>query len=228
MSPQGIGGDDRCGVYALANAYEISEKKPWLLFTCDEEIGCIGARAFSDEYEKGQLPTELSDVKLIIEIDRRGSKDAVYYDCGNEAFEDYISSKGFKTEIGSFSDISIIAPMIGVAAVNLSSGYYNAHTLHEYINRRQIDSTMQKVIEIISDATKPDFPRFEYIESLWQDEYEYRYGIYLGFPRDLPEEYIPIYNELLDYYSAKELENCRRMNGNEALCSLYNAMMTMK
>ncbi len=226
MSPQGIGGDDRCGVYALVNAHDASEKKPWLLFTCDEEIGCIGARAFVEEYEKGQLPTELSDVKLIIEIDRRGSKDAVYYDCGNENFEDYISSKGFKTEIGSFSDISIIAPVMGVAAVNLSSGYYNAHTLHEYINRRQIDSSIQKVIEIISDATKPDFPRFEYIESLWQDEY--MYGIYLGFPRDLPEEFIPIYNELLDYYSAKELESYRRMNGNEALCSLYNAMMTMK
>ena len=226
MSPQGIGGDDRCGVYALVNAHDASEKKPWLLFTCDEEIGCIGARAFAEEYEKGHLPNELTDVKLIIEIDRRGSMDAVYYDCGNEDFEDYISSKGFKTEIGSFSDISIIAPVMGVAGVNLSSGYYNAHTLHEYINRRQIDSTMHKVIEIIDDAAKPDFPRFEYIENIWQDEYGY--GVYLGFPRDLPEEYIAIYDELLDYYSEKELERYRKANGNENLFSLYHAMMTMK
>lgn len=40
MSPQGIGGDDRCGVYALVNAYEESAKKPYLLFTCDEGATC--------------------------------------------------------------------------------------------------------------------------------------------------------------------------------------------
>ena len=41
MSPQGIGGDDRCGVYALMKLEECSpEHHPWLLFTCDEESGC--------------------------------------------------------------------------------------------------------------------------------------------------------------------------------------------
>ena len=43
MSPQGIGGDDRCGVYALNAVYEQAKVKPWLLFTCDEEIGGVGA-----------------------------------------------------------------------------------------------------------------------------------------------------------------------------------------
>ena len=33
MSPQGIGGDDRCGVYALTAVHEQSAVKPWLLFT---------------------------------------------------------------------------------------------------------------------------------------------------------------------------------------------------
>ena len=39
MSPQGIGGDDRCGVFALQSIYAAAKKKPWLLFTCDEETG---------------------------------------------------------------------------------------------------------------------------------------------------------------------------------------------
>lgn len=30
MSPQGIGGDDRCGVYALTAVHERSAVKPWL------------------------------------------------------------------------------------------------------------------------------------------------------------------------------------------------------
>ena len=51
MSPQGIGGDDRCGVYALTAVYEQSRVKPWLLFTCDEEIGCVGAEAFCSRHE---------------------------------------------------------------------------------------------------------------------------------------------------------------------------------
>ena len=142
MSPQGIGGDDRCGVYAIVNAYELAVKKPWLLFTCDEEIGGVGADYFCRIHQQGELPVEVDDMKMLIEIDRRGSNDAVYYDCANDDFEKYITSKGFKTAWGSFSDISVIAPELDVAAVNLSSGYYNAHTLSEYINRKELDATM--------------------------------------------------------------------------------------
>ena len=140
MSPQGIGGDDRCGVYALVNAYEQSANKPYLLFTCNEETGGIGAKNFVRCLDK--LPAELATLKFIVEIDRKGRNDAVYYDCDNPAFEKYISSKGFKTACGSFSDISVIAPALGVAAVNLSSGYYYPHQLHEYINRRELNTTL--------------------------------------------------------------------------------------
>ena len=164
MSPQGIGGDDRCGVYALVKAHEASPIKPWLLFTCDEEIGGVGADIFAEEYSKGRLPKGLDTLKLLIEIDRKGSRDAVYYDCDNPDFEKYITGKGFVTATGSFSDISIIAPELGVAAVNLSSGYYNAHTLHEYINRKQLEAVIRAVIGIIADTVKSDFPKYEYIE----------------------------------------------------------------
>lgn len=53
MSPQGIGGDDRCGVYGLVAAHEQSQVKPWLLFTCDEETGGNGANSFCVKYRKG-------------------------------------------------------------------------------------------------------------------------------------------------------------------------------
>ena len=113
MSPQGIGGDDRCGVYALVTAHERAAVKPWLLFTCDEEVGGVGASAFCAEYDKGKMPKGLSSLKAIIEIDRKGRDDAVYYDCANTDFESYITKKGFKTQFGSFSDISVVAPKLG-------------------------------------------------------------------------------------------------------------------
>ena len=34
MSPQGIGGDARCGCYSLVKIYKSAQIKPWLLFTC--------------------------------------------------------------------------------------------------------------------------------------------------------------------------------------------------
>ena len=65
MSPQGIGGDDRCGVYGICKIYETAEQKPWLLFTCDEEIGGGGARAFCRAYQAGKLPKELDGLKML-------------------------------------------------------------------------------------------------------------------------------------------------------------------
>ena len=73
MSPQGIGGDDRCGVYALSKIYGQSSRKPWLLFTCDEEVGGIGAHVFCEDHAKGKLPESLSNLKFLIELDRKGS-----------------------------------------------------------------------------------------------------------------------------------------------------------
>lgn len=222
MSPQGIGGDDRCGVFALVKIYTSAKIKPWLLFTCEEEIGGIGAKAFCYAHKQHQLPKEINTLKFIIELDRRGANDAVFYHCANQDFESYITSKGFKTAQGSFSDISLIAPEFGVAAVNLSCGYYHAHTLHEYINRKELDDTIGKVIDIIGDATK--FPRFEYIEQiqpvkpskfLLRDE-----SLYL--PRRVPADLRDIYEFLLDLYSVNELESFRAEFGDEILWQLYN------
>ncbi|WP_300803345.1 hypothetical protein [uncultured Acetatifactor sp.] len=227
MSPQGIGGDDRCGVYALNAVYEQSEAKPWLLFTCDEEVGGIGASVFCVKQRKGVLPKELKRLKLIIEIDRKGKDDAVYYGCGNKAFEDYITGKGFRTSYGSFSDISYIAPELGIAAVNLSAGYYNAHTLHEYINRKHLEDTVRKVIGIVAESIAPDFPRYEYAEArcYYRRGWD-RYGIWRGdekilesLPRNIREEY----GALLDCFTVEELEAYRVDYGDGIILQLYEA-----
>ena len=247
MSPQGIGGDDRCGVYALVKAHEAASVKPWLLFTCDEEIGSIGADMFVSEYIKGKMPQGLHTLKLLIEIDRKGSKDAVYYECDNPELEAYITSKGFVTACDSFSDISVIAPELGVAAVNLSSGYYNAHTLHEYINRKQINAVIQSVVEIIADATRPDFPKYDYIKRV--RKFDFLSGCYDDWgdwkryvipdvknvppsprikitdeaaPSDLPSYMAEMYNDLLELYTLEELEWHRREYGDEIIAQLYN------
>lgn len=77
MSPQGIGGDDRCGVYIILQI--ISEVRCHVLFCEDEETGGQGAKAF----ERSGIQI---DVNYIVEVDRRGNNDAVFYNCDNPKF----------------------------------------------------------------------------------------------------------------------------------------------
>ena len=223
MSPQGIGGDDRCGVYALMKVYESAHIKPWLLFTCDEEVGGVGACKFCDAYYFGELPKELDDIKLIIEIDRKGKDDAVYYECANKDFEAYITSKGFKTAFGSYSDICDIAPTLGIAAVNLSSGYYNAHTQHEYINLAELEATIDRVKAIIDESLT--LPKYEWIEREYVT-HEY-FGDYWQKPivhkaDKVPDYYEQMYKELSEIYNEQELEEFREVYGDEIIEELYD------
>ena len=116
MSPQGIGGDDRCGVYMILQI--ISEVRCHVLFCEDEETGGQGAKAF----ERSGIQI---DVNYIVEVDRRGNNDAVFYNCDNPKFSEFVCSFGFREAMGSFSDISVVAPYLKTAAVNISAGYYN-------------------------------------------------------------------------------------------------------
>ena len=78
MSPQGIGGDDRCGVWMILQILHTASCH--VLFCEDEEVGCVGAKKFTS----GSLRPQ---VNYIVELDRRGSNDAVFYRCDNPEFE---------------------------------------------------------------------------------------------------------------------------------------------
>lgn len=140
-SPQGIGGDDRCGVFIIMNL--VKDFHCSVLLCEDEEIGTIGARKFTNakfkqltddgkKTEKRYID-ELG-VNFMIEFDRKGSNDAVFYSCNNREFVDFVTDvTGFKETFGSWSDISVLMPEAKIAAVNLSCGYYNPHTTIEYV-----------------------------------------------------------------------------------------------
>jgi di/tripeptidase len=154
-SPQGIGGDDRCGVYMI---FEVIKKfNCSVLFCEDEELGSIGAKKFVKSNASNNL-----DFNYIIEFDRKGSIDAVFYKCKNKEFEDFITSDYFKTNIGTGSDICHLAPRFNCAAVNLSCGYYSMHTLDEYIVLEEMHDSILNACKILerTDLNK----KFEFIE----------------------------------------------------------------
>ncbi|HIX33920.1 MAG TPA: M28 family peptidase [Candidatus Gemmiger avium] len=151
MSPQGIGGDDRAGVWMALHILE--QVRCHVVFCEDEEIGCVGARKFS---RRAQLP----QVNYIVEMDRRGANDAVFYRCDNPVFTEYVCGFGLEVAYGSCSDISYIAPSIGAAAVNISCGYYCEHQRYEYIRLDQMRRNAQRIAEMVAAPS----PRFEYRE----------------------------------------------------------------
>jgi hypothetical protein len=153
-SKQGIGGDDRCGIFIIMNL--IRSLKCSVLLCEDEEKGGIGANKFAKTEYVNSL-----DVNYMIEFDRKNSNDAVFYNCANKDFINFVcDATGFKEAVGSFSDISIIAPKSKICAVNLSCGYYNAHTTYEYVKYDEMMDTIEAAKALIkSECEKP----FEYV-----------------------------------------------------------------
>ena len=174
-SPQGIGGDDRCGVYMILQL--IQQYDCHVLFCEDEEIGGIG----SDKFAESETCKSLYDsINYVIELDRKGKNDAVYYSCANTKFEDFIEEKFFKYAWGSFSDICNICPEIGIAGVNLSCGYYNAHTKMEYVVLSEMEKAIKEVGKLIDRTT--DDNKYEYIKKVYSTQY--LYGRYNGYDDD--------------------------------------------
>ncbi len=151
MSPQGIGGDDRCGVYMIMQL--VRDFKCHVLFCEDEESGGQGANKFTAANIK-------PNVNFIVEMDRRGNNDAVFYRCDNPEFTDFVLGFGFMENHGTFTDISVVAPYLKTAAVNISAGYYNEHRQHEHIDMLAVENNIRRIGEMIM----ADSEHFEYIK----------------------------------------------------------------
>jgi len=166
----GIGADDRSGVYMVLQI--LKHHKCHVLFCEDEEKGGIGAKAFMKSNHNPK-------VNYIVEIDRRGTDDCVFYDCDNEQFTEFVESVGFKTAHGTFSDISIIAPALKIAAVNISAGYFNEHTKGEYVDTFAMAHNIQRIGELVAKKSS----LFKYVkvkrnQSYYQSLYDSDYTSY--------------------------------------------------
>ena len=173
-SPQGIGGDDRCGVFIILRIISETKLRPSILFCEDEEIGGVGSLRFSES----EYVTDLEKLKFLIEIDRRGDCDAVFYTCDNQEFKKYVTEvTGFTETWGTFSDICNLSPICGVASVNLSCGYHHEHSKEEYVNYDEMMKAKRAVVKLIKASVKAN--AYEYIEEMYVSG-GYDYGIIGG------------------------------------------------
>ena len=96
----------------------LQEAKCHVLFCEDEEIGGQGARKF----ERSSIRPV---VNYLIELDRRGGNDAVFYGCNNREFIKFICGFGF----GEAREVSVTSPLWPHTLMSLRSISAQATTM---------------------------------------------------------------------------------------------------
>lgn len=157
-SPEGLGADDRAGIFAIIKILQ-DGLRPSVILTTGEEQGGIGACAIVEKYPECPIP----GLKYMIQLDRRGTNDCVFYDCYCPEFVDYVESFGFCERWGSFTDISFLMPEWQTVGVNLSVGYEDEHSYQEILCINPLLDTIKKVKKML---TETDIPTFIYDEAV--------------------------------------------------------------
>ena len=152
-----LGGDDKCGIFIALKVAELLPDVPLkMLFTVQEESGCIGISHFINH----NLDF-LRDVKYSLTIDRRDGDNLLWSQCGKRSCSDEFAAKlsreGVKAGIpvklmdGSIADVIHIRNHVP-NSVNMSAGYYNAHSSEEYIIPSEVDKIIDWVKNILTNV----------------------------------------------------------------------------
>lgn len=156
MEQTGIGGDDKCGIYAALHCLT-SLPACKVAFMVDEEVGCIGASLCDMSF--------FDDCRYILEADRRGHEDFVTDISGpisSEDFQDAVSNllvkHKFKHVNGAMTDVMELRDRnVGISCANISAGYYNPHQDSEFIDTNSLQKTCNLMVDICKKL-KAKFP----------------------------------------------------------------------
>lgn len=136
-NPTGIGGDDKCGVYACL---ELLKELPNLKasFFVSEETGCHGSKKAD--------PNFFENVGYGIQFDAPGNRMVTEVCMGTRLFErdgeffntcNDVLNESFNGEQEYFSnpytDVYALKNKFDFSCINFAIGYYNYHTRNEYV-----------------------------------------------------------------------------------------------
>lgn len=135
--PTGIGGDNKCGVFAcMVSLLELDNVKS--AFFVSEETGCHGSKAADAEF--------FSNVGYCIQFDapennmiseylmgkKMFNRDSKFFEVGHKLIcENFPSDPLYQYH--PYTDIFPLNQNFGLSCFNLSIGYYRYHTRHEYV-----------------------------------------------------------------------------------------------
>lgn len=153
MEQTGIGGDDKCGIWAALHCLEAIPACKAVFFV-DEERGCIGSGNCN--------MTFFDDCRFILQADRRGNEDFVDKISGGplasseflNAVAPIIEQAGYKRHTGMMTDVMKLRDnKVGISAANMSAGYYNPHLDSEFISLTDLDDACLLMENICRELT---------------------------------------------------------------------------
>lgn len=145
ISGDGLGADDRAGVFACLYLRNKFPNVP-VLFTNFEESGGKGMEAFVTYHID-----LVGNVNMAIAIDRKGAGHYVTYNDLPKKCRRYVQSFGWHEETGSFSDIEIFTDKFEIPSINVSCGYYNQHTKSELLVIDELYLTISRLERMIKN-----------------------------------------------------------------------------
>lgn len=173
-----LGADDGVGLECLLYVLEHNPIGTFL-FTNDEEVGLIGAKAVDKAF--------LADYQMALEIDRRGTDEVLWVnavgECASEKFAETLAEQlgmGHEaSDMGVCTDICAFADVVP-ECVNIAAGYYNEHQSCETVNYTYVCRLREALCAIDFDVlldsvsrTEGDFGAMTY---WWDEPYYDVYG----------------------------------------------------
>lgn len=148
---QGLGADDKNGIFICLEMLRKFDALKCVFFV-QEETGGHGSDNVSLDFFK--------DCRFVIEPDRKGCSDLITsMCCGNVCSEDFQNAIGYQQynyrfDRGTFTDVAnLVERGVGISCLNLSCGYYSAHTDHEITVLAHLQNCMDFVEHIIETCT---------------------------------------------------------------------------
>lgn len=211
---EGLGADDKNGIWIALKCLQKYDAIK-IAFFVGEEVGCVGSNAAD--------LTFFEDCRFVIQPDRRGVSDLItQISWENLCSEEFLSDIqpecfGYKPTEGLMTDIEILRENgLSLSCINLSCGYYEPHTDHEFTVKADLENCLSFVRHIIENCTKTyvhqsephkkryDFSAFYFPEDMIYDimvaqpDYtaEEAWEVYsMNFPRFSKEEFVNLYEE---------------------------------
>jgi putative aminopeptidase FrvX len=162
--PTGIGGDDKCGVFICLEMLRLLSNVK-VGFFVSEETGCHGSSKCD--------PRFLHDVGYIIQYDAPGNQLITEICSGVRLFEKdgdfinrtkkvFVDSMGVEPLLQShpYTDVSQLKKKADVSCINFSCGYYNMHTVNEFVVLDDVDRAINLGVNMVNEF---GYERQEYV-----------------------------------------------------------------
>jgi tripeptide aminopeptidase len=136
--PTGIGGDDKCGVFACL---KLLKELPYLkaAFFVSEEIGCIGSKNSDDRFFENvgyAIQFDAPENWMVTEkcfgevlFDRKTD----FFEKCDKVLTESMDNSLMKYMVHPYTDVYALRQKYDFSCINFSIGYYDYHTKNEYV-----------------------------------------------------------------------------------------------